>query len=112
MKSNAVGCLLIVSIAIGARPVLLSSATWVNVTGNLASMASECGNLTMLSAGPGNDTVIAGVALKGLWANSAGTAWAHLGSGAGSDTIGLWPFPLDQSAEVLELTAREVLPQL
>ena len=31
---------------------------------------------------------------------------------AGSDTIGLWPFPLDQSAEVLELTAREVLPQL
>ena len=32
--------------------------------------------------------------------------------GAGSDTIGLWPFPLDQSAEVLELTAREVLPQL
>jgi alkanesulfonate monooxygenase SsuD/methylene tetrahydromethanopterin reductase-like flavin-dependent oxidoreductase (luciferase family) len=31
---------------------------------------------------------------------------------AGSDTIGLWPFPLDHSAEVLELTAREVLPQL
>jgi alkanesulfonate monooxygenase SsuD/methylene tetrahydromethanopterin reductase-like flavin-dependent oxidoreductase (luciferase family) len=31
---------------------------------------------------------------------------------AGSDTIGLWPFPLDGSAEVLELTAREVLPQL
>ena len=89
MKSNAVGCLLIVSIAIGARPVLLSSATWVNVTGNLANMASECGNLTMLSAVPGNDTVIAGVALKGLWANSAGTgtAWAHLGSGAGSDAI-------------------------
>jgi alkanesulfonate monooxygenase SsuD/methylene tetrahydromethanopterin reductase-like flavin-dependent oxidoreductase (luciferase family) len=31
---------------------------------------------------------------------------------AGSDTIGLWPFPLDQSAAVLELTAREVLPRL
>jgi alkanesulfonate monooxygenase SsuD/methylene tetrahydromethanopterin reductase-like flavin-dependent oxidoreductase (luciferase family) len=31
---------------------------------------------------------------------------------AGSDTIGLWPFPLDRSAEVLELTAREVLPRL
>jgi alkanesulfonate monooxygenase SsuD/methylene tetrahydromethanopterin reductase-like flavin-dependent oxidoreductase (luciferase family) len=31
---------------------------------------------------------------------------------AGSDTIGLWPFPLDKSAEVLELTAREVLPRL
>jgi hypothetical protein len=87
MKTNAVGSLLIVCIAIGARPVLVSSATWVNVTGNLANMASECGNLTMLSAVPGNDTVIAGVALKGLWASSAGTSWAHLGSGAGSDTI-------------------------
>ena len=31
---------------------------------------------------------------------------------AGSDTIGLWPFPLERSAEVLELTAREVLPRL
>jgi alkanesulfonate monooxygenase SsuD/methylene tetrahydromethanopterin reductase-like flavin-dependent oxidoreductase (luciferase family) len=31
---------------------------------------------------------------------------------AGSDTIGVWPFPLDRSAEVLELTAREVLPRL
>ena len=31
---------------------------------------------------------------------------------AGSDTIGLWPFPLEQSAEVLELTAREVFPRI
>jgi alkanesulfonate monooxygenase SsuD/methylene tetrahydromethanopterin reductase-like flavin-dependent oxidoreductase (luciferase family) len=31
---------------------------------------------------------------------------------AGSDTIGLWPFPLEESAEVLELTAREVLPRI
>jgi hypothetical protein len=27
------------------------------------------------------------VALKGLWANSTGTTWSQLGSGAGSDTI-------------------------
>jgi alkanesulfonate monooxygenase SsuD/methylene tetrahydromethanopterin reductase-like flavin-dependent oxidoreductase (luciferase family) len=32
--------------------------------------------------------------------------------GAGSDTIGLWPFPLDSSRDVLELTAREVMPRL
>jgi alkanesulfonate monooxygenase SsuD/methylene tetrahydromethanopterin reductase-like flavin-dependent oxidoreductase (luciferase family) len=31
---------------------------------------------------------------------------------AGSDSIGLWPFPLERSGEVLELTAREVLPRL
>jgi alkanesulfonate monooxygenase SsuD/methylene tetrahydromethanopterin reductase-like flavin-dependent oxidoreductase (luciferase family) len=31
---------------------------------------------------------------------------------AGSDSIGLWPFPLERSEEVLELTAREVLPRL
>ena len=60
MKANVVGCLLIVSIAIGAGPVPLSAATWVNVTGNLANMASECGNLTLLSAVPGSNTVIAG----------------------------------------------------
>jgi alkanesulfonate monooxygenase SsuD/methylene tetrahydromethanopterin reductase-like flavin-dependent oxidoreductase (luciferase family) len=31
---------------------------------------------------------------------------------AGSDSVGLWPFPLDRGDEVLELTAREVLPRL
>ena len=31
---------------------------------------------------------------------------------AGSDMIGLWPFPLEQSAEVLELTARDVFPRI
>jgi alkanesulfonate monooxygenase SsuD/methylene tetrahydromethanopterin reductase-like flavin-dependent oxidoreductase (luciferase family) len=31
---------------------------------------------------------------------------------AGSDSIGLWPFPLDRGLEVLELTARDVLPRL
>lgn len=31
---------------------------------------------------------------------------------AGSDSVCLWLFPLDRAAEVLELTAREVLPRL
>lgn len=31
---------------------------------------------------------------------------------AGSDSVGLWLFPLDRGEEILELTAREVLPRL
>ena len=31
---------------------------------------------------------------------------------AGSDAVGLWPFPLDRGEEILELTAREVLTRL
>ena len=31
---------------------------------------------------------------------------------AGSDSVCLWLFPLDRSEEILELTAREVLPRL
>ena len=41
----------------------------------------------MVSAVPGSDTVIAGVALRGLWANVSGSTWSHLGTGAGSATI-------------------------
>jgi hypothetical protein len=65
-----------------------SQAAWVNATGNLANMASECGNMCLLSAVPGKDRVIAGIAQKGLWATTdGGTTWTHLGSGAGSAVI-------------------------
>jgi photosystem II stability/assembly factor-like uncharacterized protein len=87
VRAKLFGCLLLISIAIGVEPVLLSAAPWVNVTGNLANMPSECGNLTMLSAVPGSNTVIAGVALDGLWANSSATTWSPLGTGKGSATI-------------------------
>jgi photosystem II stability/assembly factor-like uncharacterized protein len=63
------------------------AVTWVNVTGNLAGMASQCGNLTMVSPEPGSATIIAGVALDGLWASNGGSTWSPLGSGAGSDPI-------------------------
>jgi photosystem II stability/assembly factor-like uncharacterized protein len=54
---------------------------WVNVTANLANMASDCGNLTLLSAVPRSDTVLAAVGLKGLWSNTRGSnTWVHLGS--------------------------------
>jgi len=45
-----------------------SQGNWVNVTSNLAGMASECGNMTYVSAKPNEDLVIAGVAQRGLWA--------------------------------------------
>jgi hypothetical protein len=63
-------------------------SSWVNATGNLANMPSECGNLTLVSAVPGAATVIAGVAQAGLWAtNDGGAHWNALGTGAGSAVI-------------------------
>jgi hypothetical protein len=60
---------------------------WANVTGNLAGMASECGNLTMVSANAG-DAVLAGVAGQGLWRlDPAAGEWEQLGQGPGSDPI-------------------------
>jgi photosystem II stability/assembly factor-like uncharacterized protein len=64
------------------------SAEWVNVTGNLAGIPSECGNLCLLSVVPGQDKVIAGIAKRGLWQTTdGGTTWTPLGQGAGSDVI-------------------------
>lgn len=64
------------------------AAQWVNATGNLADMPSECGNLCLLSVVPGQDKIIAGIAKKGLWQTTdGGTTWTALGQGAGSDVI-------------------------
>src|ERR1043165_9999036 len=63
-------------------------AEWVNVTGNLADMPSECGNMCLLSAVPGQDRIIAGIAKRGLWQTTdGGSTWTALGQGAGSDTV-------------------------
>jgi photosystem II stability/assembly factor-like uncharacterized protein len=63
-------------------------STWVNVTSNLAGLASECGNLTRVSARPGSRLVIAGVAHGGLYGTTdGGTTWSALGTDAGSATI-------------------------
>src|SRR5947199_2161466 len=63
-------------------------AQWVNVTGNLAGMPSECGNLCLLSVVPGQDRIIAGIAKRGLWQTTdGGASWTQLGQGAGSDII-------------------------
>jgi photosystem II stability/assembly factor-like uncharacterized protein len=53
---------------------------WVDVTGNLAGLPSECGNMSYVAARPGSDLVVAGVALQGMWANEPGTdRWTKLG---------------------------------
>jgi hypothetical protein len=63
-------------------------AAWANATGNLAGMASECGNLGLVSANPCSNMVIAGVAKAGLWATEdGGKTWSKLGTGTGSAVI-------------------------
>jgi hypothetical protein len=67
--------------AVAATP----PAQWVNVTANLAGMASECGNTSHLSSHPSRDMIIVSVAKKGLWATTdGGTSWHQLGTGGGS----------------------------
>ena len=64
------------------------SAAWENVTGNLANMPSECGNLTIVVATPCSPQVVAGVALKGLWQTTdGGETWEALGTGEASAII-------------------------
>ena len=64
------------------------AGSWSNVTANLAKMASECGNMTSVFSKPGEDLLIAGIALKGLWGSrDGGGSWQALGTGAGSSTI-------------------------
>jgi hypothetical protein len=70
------------------RPSAAPSAAWENVTGNLANMPSECGNLTIVVATPCSPQVVAGVALKGLWhTTNGGESWEALGSGDGSAVV-------------------------
>jgi hypothetical protein len=65
-----------------------SDGEWVNVTSNLAGMASECGNMSYVSAKPNEDLVIAGVAQRGLWGSrDGGVSWHQLGSSRGSAIV-------------------------
>ena len=72
----------------GSSRVSPSPGNWVNVTSNLAGMASECGNMTYVSAKPGEDLMIAGIARQGLWGSTdGGASWHPLGSAPGSAKI-------------------------
>ena len=65
-----------------ADPVQTPAVTgeWVNVTGNLAGVSSECGNLGIVIAKPDEDMLLAGVALRGLWTSTnGGSTWRQIG---------------------------------
>lgn len=90
--TGGVGHMPITSECNGEPAAEAPSAQWVNVTGSLAGMASECGNLTLVAADPCSGRVIAGVAKVGLYATSdGGASWDKLGTGAGSASIGHRP---------------------
>lgn len=58
---------------------------WVNAAGNLEGLSSECGNLSFIAALPDRDTIIASVALQGMWALQDGSQeWARLGAAGGA----------------------------
>src|SRR5579859_5959557 len=62
-----------------------TTTPWVAATANLAGLPSECGNMSLMSARPDRDMLIAGVAQQGLWASQNGSAaWTRLGQGTGS----------------------------
>jgi len=72
----------------GGKTPATPSGSWVNATGNLAGLGSECGNMSFLSSKPDEDLLIAGIAQQGLWGSrNGGTSWSRLGTGAGSATI-------------------------
>ncbi len=81
------GLLAAVVAAVALNMAPLEAQNWTNVTGNLAYKVSECGTLTLISAVPNSDAVIAGVAARGLWVNTSGTTWSRLSDVAESERI-------------------------
>ncbi len=72
----------------GPGQVVIPAGPWINATSNLAGMPSECGNLTSLSVRPDRDSLIAGIAQRGLWvSNDGSTSFTQLGQSSGSAVI-------------------------
>jgi photosystem II stability/assembly factor-like uncharacterized protein len=66
-----------------------TSAAWVNATGSLSGVPSECGELQSIWAVPNVNKVIAGVSANGLWETAnGGTTWSKMG-GTSGDSITL-----------------------
>jgi photosystem II stability/assembly factor-like uncharacterized protein len=64
------------------------AGNWTPITGNLAGLASECGNVSLLSVRPDQDQLIVSIAQQGLWANAPGSdTWVRLGTKPGSAPI-------------------------
>jgi photosystem II stability/assembly factor-like uncharacterized protein len=68
--------------------VPVANGQWVDITGNLVKLGSECGTTTLLTSRTDRDGMIAGVALQGLWGDENSTdQWSALGQGGGSAKI-------------------------
>ncbi len=67
----------------GTTFTLPNPGSWSNVTGSLAGMASECGNLSFIFGQPGTNKIIAGIGARGLWyTTNNGSSWNQLGNSA------------------------------
>jgi photosystem II stability/assembly factor-like uncharacterized protein len=66
-------------VAASACATLTAAQGWVNITGSLAYKLSECGTMTLVSVVPGSNAIIGGIAGRGLWINTSGSAWTRLG---------------------------------
>jgi hypothetical protein len=65
-----------------------TAGAWTPVATSLVGTNGQCGDVTLVSAQPTSDMVIAGVAHAGLWAASNGAStWSKLGQGPGSASI-------------------------
>lgn len=77
-----------VTVVVTAAPIAPTTSVddgladeWVNATANLEGLSSECGNLSYMAALPDRDTVLASVALQGMWALQDGSQeWTRLGT--------------------------------
>jgi photosystem II stability/assembly factor-like uncharacterized protein len=71
------------ALSIGLSPV--HAAGWVNATGTLGGVATECGAVGHSFKVPNTNMVIAGVAGDGLWATTdKGVTWNKLGGSSGN----------------------------
>jgi photosystem II stability/assembly factor-like uncharacterized protein len=74
-------------------PTLPTDSTgdaWVDATGSLVGMRSECGNLSYVATRPDRVGLVTGVALQGLWeSDDSGDTWTGIGEGEGSDPVTL-----------------------
>ncbi|HET7543373.1 MAG TPA: hypothetical protein VFK05_26045 [Polyangiaceae bacterium] len=61
---------------------------WVSVTGTLAGLASDCGNVSYISDKPDEDRLLVAVAKQGIFSSlDSAQTWTKLGTGQGSDVI-------------------------
>jgi photosystem II stability/assembly factor-like uncharacterized protein len=72
----------------GAGTAITTAGGWTAVASNVVSTGAQCGDVTLVSAQPTSDMVIAGVAHAGLWGQRNGAStWSKLGQGSGSASI-------------------------